>query len=158
MERLAMTVPWRSFHHVALVSPDLDATVHFYGTVLEMEAGEIVVRGQQRHCFIKPGPGDAWGLHFLENRDAQVFTASEAMAELVRDPQSAARFGVLPGALQHIAFALPDERAAMALRARLQDHGVAATDIFDFGAIRNFVFADNNGMPLEAAWPKPLAA
>ncbi|MBY6278041.1 VOC family protein, partial [Symbiobacterium thermophilum] len=35
------TVPWEGFHHIALVTPDLDTTIHFYGNVLGMQVGEV---------------------------------------------------------------------------------------------------------------------
>ncbi len=48
---------WRGFHHVALVTPDLDETICFYGEVLGMTVGEVfgATRRQGRHCFIRPG-------------------------------------------------------------------------------------------------------
>src|SRR3979490_1424852 len=101
------TPPWRSFHHVALATPDLDATLAFYGMVLSMEMGEIMTRGGIRHCMVKPGDGEAWGLHFFEDPRAQLFTDREEMRVLFADPNS--RFGSIPGALQHIAFSLPHE-------------------------------------------------
>lgn len=133
---------WRGFHHLALATRDLDATIRFYRDVLGMQIGEIMAR-EQRHCFIKPGDTDAWGLHFFETPDAQVFPYPGLMA----------RFAFIPGALQHIAFALPDEPAALILRERLRSHGVEMTPINALGTIRNFLFADNNGILLEATWP-----
>ena len=35
------SVPWRGFHHIALVTPELEATVAFYTGVLGMQAGRI---------------------------------------------------------------------------------------------------------------------
>jgi catechol 2,3-dioxygenase-like lactoylglutathione lyase family enzyme len=63
---------WRGFHHVALVTPDLDATIRFYGDVLGMRVGEVVsaTERQGRHCFIKPcDTVETWGLHFFERPD-----------------------------------------------------------------------------------------
>ncbi len=136
--------PWRGFHHVALVTPDLDATIQFYQGVLGMQAGEIMERGE-RHCFIKPGDGDTRGLHVFEHPEAELFAQPEILSE---------RFGFLRGALQHMAFALPDEAAAIALRERLRSHGVQMTDINELGPLRNFLFLDNNGLLLEATWSK----
>lgn len=144
--------PWRSFHHVAVVTPDLDATRAFYVGVLRMEAGPVMTRAGARHCFVKPGEGEAWGLHFFEDAGAQPITDRDELRRLLADPASVARS--LPGALQHIAFGIAGERAALDLRERLRAHDVPMTGVFDIGAIRNFVFADNNGMLLEAAWPR----
>ena len=136
-------VPWRGFHHVALVTPDLEATIRFYVDVLGMQAGDIMDR-HGKHCFIKPGESETWGLHVFESSEAQIFPY----------PHASERFVFIPGVLQHIAFALPDEKAALALRERLNRHGVQATGINDLGPIRNFLFVDNNGTLLEATWPR----
>lgn len=137
---------WRGFHHVALMTPDLDATRRFYGDILGMHIGPILpgAGAQGRHCFIRPGETEAWGLHFFEHPEAQVFPY----------PESFPRFAVLPGALQHIAFALPSEAAALALRQRLAGFGVAMTDIAHIGPISNTLFRDNNGLLLEATWAR----
>lgn len=135
-------VPWQGFHHVAVVTPDLEATIRFYVDVLGMEAGEIMDR-HGKHCFITPG-GSTWGLHVFETTEAQIFPY----------PDKSERFVFIPGVLQHIAFALPDEAAGLALRERLQAHHVTMTPINDMGPLHNFLFADNNGTLLEAAWPK----
>jgi hypothetical protein len=60
----------------------------------------------------------------------------------------------LPGALQHVAFALPDEGSAHSLRRRLAAAGVEVTDITDLGPISNMLFRDNNGLLLEATWAR----
>jgi catechol 2,3-dioxygenase-like lactoylglutathione lyase family enzyme len=146
--------PWRGFHHVALVTPDLNATIRFYRDVLGMQVDKVFpatdgalrpLRDRNgRHCFIKPGASEAWGLHFFEQADAQIFAY----------PATLERFTFLPGALQHIAFALPDETAGLALRERLHQHNRQMTPIAELGSIRNTLFLDNNGILLEATWPK----
>ena len=85
--------PWRGFHHVALVTPDLDATIRFYGDVLGMRVGEVIGATEQqgRHCFIKPGDdSETWGLHFFERPDAEVFAY----------PETFERYAFVPRALQ----------------------------------------------------------
>ena len=139
--------PWHGFHHVALVTPDLDATIRFYGGVLGMRVGEVfaATERQGRHCFIKPGGVETHGIHFFERTDARVFAW----------PEASERFAVVPGALQHIAFALPDEEAALALRRRLAATGVEATPVANLGPVSNMLFKDNNGLLLEATWASP---
>lgn len=147
---------WSGFHHVALVTADLDATIRYYEDVLGMQAGTVYpatsMRG--RHCFVKPGATDSWGIHFFEFDGAQIFQSGDSLKRLAENRESAELFRFLPGALQHIAFALASERDGLALRNKLHDHGVVMTDIYDQGSIRNFIFIDNNGIQLEAAWPK----
>jgi catechol 2,3-dioxygenase-like lactoylglutathione lyase family enzyme len=139
--------PWQGMHHVALVTPDLDATIVFYQDILGMAASPILPASPHngRHCFIKPGATDSWGLHIFEQPEAQIFAY----------PREMPRFAVVPGALQHIAFALPDEAAALLLRERLERHGVAPTPFTTLGRVRNMLFHDNNGLLLEATWPAP---
>lgn len=135
------TIAWQGFHHIALVTRDLDATIHFYRDILGMEAGEVMER-RQRHCFIKVG-GTSWGLHFFEYAEADIATAPDLLTD---------RFVFLAGAMQHLAFQLPDAVSAAQLRERLSQHGVSLTPINTLGSLHNFLFIDNNGILLEAAW------
>jgi catechol 2,3-dioxygenase-like lactoylglutathione lyase family enzyme len=148
-------VPWAGFHHVALVTPDLDATVAFYRDVLGMHAGEVRVGGgvvAARHCFVRPGADAAtWGLHFFEHPGASLPRYPGGLAGL-------RAAGFIPGALQHVAFALPDAAAADALRARLAARGVEATPTGTIGSLQNLLFFDPHGLLLEATWPRPDAA
>ncbi|MGQ0604551.1 MAG: VOC family protein [Anaerolineales bacterium] len=139
------TLPWRGFHHLALVTPDLTATIEFYTMVLGMSliAEHPATDRNGRHCFIRPGETEAWGLHFFEQPEAQLFPYPEGLQ----------RFVFVQGALQHIAFALPNREAALALRERLNAAGVPTTGINTLGPISNFLFRDNTGLLLEAAWP-----
>lgn len=40
------------------------------------------------------------------------------------------------------------------LRERIAEYGVRMTEMGDVSGIRNTLFLDNNGMLLEATWPK----
>lgn len=150
---------WLGFHHIALVTRDLDATLDFYVNLLGMQAGDIfrAVKGRGRHCFVKPGDTETWGIHFFEYKEAQIFQSAETLKRLAQEPESEDLYRSLPGALQHIAFALLSEEHALALRDKLRLHGVVMTDIYDLGGIRNYIFIDNNGIQLEAAWPSNQA-
>ena len=142
--------PWSGFHHIALVTRDLDATMRFYREVLGMKVTFIGPAGELhgRHCVIWPGGDpDRLGLHFFEYPKAPLFGSEDRTLET-------AFFD--PGAtfLSHISLALPDEAAGLALQERLTRHNVAMSPIMDQGGIWNIAFLDNNGLPLEAAWPK----
>ena len=56
--------------------------------------------------------------------------------------------------LLHIALRLPNEIAAHTLRQRLSSAQVFITDIPELGT---FVFSGNNGILLEATWPRRAA-
>ena len=62
MTKEAQLLPWRSVHHIALVTPDLDETVRFYRDVLGMSVGQVSVQTAQntgqRHLFINLGGTD----------------------------------------------------------------------------------------------------
>ena len=96
-----------------------------------------------RYAAILPGEG-ILGLHFFEQLDAQLF-----------NPPDLKTMYWLPGALHHISFALPSKADGLAFRQRLEQHGVAMTEIMlQADIVYNMLFQDNNGMLLEAAWPK----
>ena len=41
-------VGWRGFHHVAVVTRDLEETIRFYEDVLGMSAGDVIEKGRPR--------------------------------------------------------------------------------------------------------------
>jgi catechol 2,3-dioxygenase-like lactoylglutathione lyase family enzyme len=140
---------WQGFHHVALVTADFDATLRFYGDVLGMQVGRVMGTdargGAARHCFIRPGDTSSLGLHVFEAPDAGS----------VPDPTNMEiKFALENVGPHHVAFALPDEAAGTELKERLERHGVRTTPIGEAGPIRNTLFLDNNGLLLEATWPK----
>ena len=153
MDRSDAVPPWSGFHHIALVTRDLDATMGFYRDVLGMEiiftapAGEL----HGRHCaFHTGGDPDRLGLHFFEYSQAPLFGPEDRpLVSAVFDPGGSF--------LSHISLALPDEAAGLALQERLTRHNVVMSPILDQGDIWNMAFFDNNGLVLEAAWPKQTA-
>ena len=142
---------WQGFNHVALVTRDLDATIHFYQEVLGMELLLVAPANplHGRHCGLRPGGNAAQigYLHFFEYAGAPLFGPHDrSLQASVFDPGSTF--------LSHISFTLPDELAGHALRKRLSAHDVPMTPIMEQGDIYNMVFLDNNGLALEAAWSK----
>lgn len=139
--------PWQGFHHVTLLTRDLDATIRFYEDVLGMSVhGFADGGGLGRHCMVDPGVGQTRGIHFIENVEARLGTQPEALV--------GPRPYIIEGAFQHISFALPDEAAARALQVRLRERGVTTTEMIPTGPIGNLMFSDNNGILLEATWPR----
>lgn len=139
--------PWQGFHHVTLLTRDLDATIRFYEDVLGMRARGFDDSGALgRHCMVDPGAGGTRGIHFIEQREADLRTQPGALV--------GPRPYLVDGAFQHISFALPDEAAARALQARLRERGVTTTEMIPTGPIGNLMFSDNNGILLEATWPR----
>lgn len=156
LDNLFKSFGWLGFHHVALVTSDLDHTINFYENILGMQVTSIYPATQHRgrHCFVKPGCTDSWGIHFFEYPEARIFQSADSLKRLAKNPESADLYRFLPGAFQHLAFALPSENEGMALRDKLSSYGILMTDIYEQSNLRNFIFIDNNGIQLEAAWPK----
>ena len=145
------SIPWQGFDHVALATPDLEATLHFYSEVLGIQAGEIYEAGggKTRHCFIKPGNTFAQGLHFWEAPGAPLPPPIESLEW--QKPET-----ITAGMFLHLAFALPDETAGLALHERLSQYHVQMGEINDLGSLRSMVFLDNNGVMLEAIWRRAV--
>lgn len=138
--------PWQGFHHVTLLTRDLDATIRFYEDVLGMSVHGFDDSGALgRHCMVDPGAGPMRGIHFIERRDAELGTQPEALV--------GPRPYLIDGAFQHISFALPDDAAARSLQARLRERGVTTTEVIPTGPVGNLMFSDNNGVLLEVTWP-----
>jgi catechol 2,3-dioxygenase-like lactoylglutathione lyase family enzyme len=144
--------PWNGFHHIAIVTPDLNTTIHFYQDILGMEIGKIFPAkgGRGRHGFIKPGISDGLGLHFFENPHAKITSFPEGSL----NSKSVLSNPFIEGVLQHIAFSLPNEESALILRERLIKNQVEMTEIYEEDSLKNMTFIDKiNGIMLEAIWP-----
>lgn len=133
---------WNGIHHIALSTADIDTTASFYKDVLGMPVSDIFPsrEGRGRHClaFVKPNDSDTWGFHFFER-------ASTPVRRMDLSEGDRGSF------LLHIALRLLDSAAAEALRERLRTASVEIREIPELGS---FLFSDNNGILLEATWPK----
>jgi catechol 2,3-dioxygenase-like lactoylglutathione lyase family enzyme len=151
-----MTLPaqpepaWQGINHIALVTLDLAATIHFYQDILGLRLAAFLPASEEhgRHAMLSTdGSGNSTGqvLHFFEEATAQIFTDPEALTSV--------RF--VPGALQHIALTLPNEAAGQALHARLRELNIQTTEIEDLRLNRSFRMLDPMGLIVEVAWLKP---
>ncbi len=66
--------PWRGVHHLALVTPDLDATLRFYHDVLGLAVASVAPATalHGRHAVLVGDGGGGRLLHFLEQPDAAI--------------------------------------------------------------------------------------
>lgn len=129
---------WQGVNHLALVTPDMDATVRFYAGVLGMPVVATTMAGPMRHYFFAMSPGNT--VAFFEVEGAETF-AKGAGSPSDRAIQ-----------LDHLAFNLPDEAALVQLQARLRAAGSEVTEIVDHGFLRSVYFTDPNGIALEASY------
>ncbi len=138
---------WRGAHHIALTTSDLDATVRFYHGLLGMPlvggVGANPIHG--RHYAFDAG---GFLVGFFEQ---PAHVAPPAPAGWSR------AFGFLHGAFQHLALAVKEEAELEALRERLVAADVEVTDWLHEGPMRQFLFADNNGIVWEVNWTPPGA-
>ena len=141
-ERAATRPSWRGAHHIALTTADMDATVRFYHGLLGMP---LVGGG---------GANPMHGRHYL-------FNAGEFLVGFFEEPSHPATpapsgwslaFGFLSGAFQHLALMVADEAGLDDLRDRLIEAGVEVTEWLHEGPMRQFLFADNNGIVWEVTW------
>jgi catechol 2,3-dioxygenase-like lactoylglutathione lyase family enzyme len=134
------TVHWRGVHHLALVTPDMDATVRFWHGVLDARLVTTIGTPTFRHYFFEVAPGNT--VAFFEYAGQHLASYSKpAGVPYEKAPQ-----------FDHLSMHLPDEDALLRLRDRLKSHGCEVTDVVDHGFLRSIYFSDNNGIALEASW------
>jgi len=129
---------WRGINHLALVTPDMDATVRFYAGVLGMPLVATLMAGPIRHYFFEMAPENC--IAFFEVPGAETF-AKGAGSPTDRAIQ-----------MDHISFNVPDEHALEQLRKRLLDAGCEVTVVVDHQIMRSVYFHDPNGIALEATY------
>jgi catechol 2,3-dioxygenase-like lactoylglutathione lyase family enzyme len=125
-------------NHLALVTPDMDATVRFYTGVLGMPLVTTLMAGPMRHYFFEIAPHNT--VAFFEVPGAKTFE------------KGAGSPAPHPVQLDHISFNVPDEAALDALRARIDAAGSEVTEIVDHGVMKSVYFTDPNGIALEASY------
>ena len=130
---------WRGVNHLALVTPDMDATVRFYHGVLGMRLVASVMAGPMRHYFFEIGPENT--IAFFEVKGADTFAAPAGIPDRLRKAQ-----------FDHLSFNVADEDGLVALQERLTAHGCEVTPIVDHGFVRSIYFTDPHGIALEASW------
>ena len=129
---------WRGVNHLALVTPDMDATTRFYAGVLGMPLVMTLMAGPMRHYFFEMAPGNT--VAFFEVAGAETF------------PKGAGSPAPHPVQMDHLSFNVADEDALHQLRARLTAAGSDVTDIVDHQQMKSVYFTDPNGIALEASY------
>jgi catechol 2,3-dioxygenase-like lactoylglutathione lyase family enzyme len=128
---------WSGVNHLALVTPDMDATVRFYVGVLGMPLVSTLMAGPMRHYFFEIAPHNT--VAFFEIVGAQTFRKGAG---------SAAPY---PVQLDHISFNVPSMADLFWLQARIRAAGSEVTEVVDHGVMKSVYFTDPNGIALEAS-------
>jgi catechol 2,3-dioxygenase-like lactoylglutathione lyase family enzyme len=129
---------WRGINHLAMVTPDMDATVRFYHGVLGMRLVATTMAGPMRHYFFELGPQNT--IAFFEVKGTKTI-----------DKQAGVPVPI-PFQFDHLSFNLPDEEALHDLQRRLKEHECEVTEVVDHGFVRSIYFTDPHGIALEASW------
>jgi catechol 2,3-dioxygenase-like lactoylglutathione lyase family enzyme len=131
---------WRGVNHLALITTDMDATVRFYHGVLGARLVMTIATPAFKHYFFDIAPGNT--LAFFEYLGEPIDSFAKPAG--VPYPQ-ASQF-------DHLALALADEEALLALRSRLKEADCEVTDVVDHGVLRSIYFTDPSGIALEASF------
>jgi glyoxalase family protein len=126
------------FHHVALVTQDLEPSLAFYRDVLGLiELGEPENGGRASSLFLG-APDGAPGSQVLLIEQGDV---------------GPGRPGI--GGVHHTAFGVPDEEVLLKWKRRLTDLGWAVSGPYDRGYFTSLYFRDPDGQILEIATAGP---
>jgi catechol 2,3-dioxygenase-like lactoylglutathione lyase family enzyme len=141
---------WTGVNHLAMVTPDMEATVRFWHDVLGMELVATLGNGDPnepypyRHYFFRIGERNTIAFFEWPGIDTG-------------EPKPA---GIpAPGReFDHVSFDVPTVEELVALRERLVEHGVNPSAIIDHTIIYSIYFDDPvNGAALEASvWVRDL--
>ena len=134
----------KGFSHFGLSTLDLDATRHFYESVLGFKAVrcdviKVTEGGQIRHIFFDAGRDQL--IAFMETRGVPGVPAQY-------DAGINQGLGV-PSVFYHFAFEAGSEAGLAAKRDQLRAKGLEVTDIVDHGWAKSIYFSDPNGLSLE---------
>src|SRR4030081_1424393 len=110
---------WRGGNYLALITPDMDATVRFYHGVLGMRLVTTLAVGRMRHYFFEIGDGTTLAFFEWKGYEPPPLQKPPGLP-----PDSPPQFA-------HVSFTLPDEAALDALAARLTAHDVEGTKVVD---------------------------
>lgn len=123
------------FHHVALLTADIDRFIEFYGSVLGATVRFDVSEARARHVLLDVGRDAA--LHVFEFKESPHGQG---------DPEIFNR-----GHLDHLALNVADDQTFQALRRRLVESGASDGTVTDFGPVKTCFFRDPDGMDCEIA-------
>jgi catechol 2,3-dioxygenase-like lactoylglutathione lyase family enzyme len=124
------------FHHVGVLTTDLDRLFAFYRTVFEVEPVSDDLYEGMRSALI-----DVGGRSFLH-----AFEVPQGQIRLAGQPK------YQRGHLDHLALAAPTQEAFRAVRRRAMAAGATHGHVRDFGAAWALKFRDPDGMEGDLIW------
>lgn len=136
-----------AIHHIAIATRDIREQIRFFCDVLGMELVALFpMHGipEGKHCFLKLG--DHCSLSFV-----QLPEMADIEVELGKTHAGSGAGACAGGAMQHLAFNVPDDQTLLALRDRIRSHGVHVFGPIDHGMCRSIYFAGPEHLALELA-------
>jgi catechol 2,3-dioxygenase-like lactoylglutathione lyase family enzyme len=129
------------FHHVGMLTTDLDRLLDFYRTVFDAAAVFESTDDGVRSALIDVGRGGF--LHAFEVLEGQIPLAGKPKYQR--------------GQLDHIALAAPTQAVFRAVRRRAIEAGATDGHVRDFGAAWGLKFRDPDGLEGDLMWADPDA-
>lgn len=129
------------FHHVGVLTTDLDRLLTFYRTVFDAEPVYDEIDEGVRSALIDVGGSDF--LHAFEVPDGQIPPAGKPKYHR--------------GHLDHIALTAPTQDIFRALRRRALNAGATDGQVRDHGAAWVLKFRDPDGLEGDLMWSDPAA-
>jgi catechol 2,3-dioxygenase-like lactoylglutathione lyase family enzyme len=135
------------FSHIGVSTHDMDATIHFYDTILGFRrvvdsVTHVSQGGTLREVYFDVGAGQY-----------MVFMDPKNVPRIPNDYDTGinAALGV-PGGMYHFSFRSASLDELEEKRRLLQSHGIAVSAVIDLEAGKSIFFNDPNGLQLEFAF------
>jgi catechol 2,3-dioxygenase-like lactoylglutathione lyase family enzyme len=129
------------FHHVGVLTTDLDRLLTFYRTVFDAEAVLECVEDGVRSVLIDVGGGGL--LHAYKVPEGEIALAGRPKYQR--------------GQLDHVGLAAPTQEIFLTLRRRALEAGATDGRVRDFGPAWGMKFRDPDGGEGELMWADPNA-
>jgi catechol 2,3-dioxygenase-like lactoylglutathione lyase family enzyme len=129
------------FHHVGVLTTDLNRLLAFYRAVFDAEPFFDLIDEGVRSALIDVGGGGF--LHAFEVPEGQIPLAGKPKYQR--------------GHLDHIALAVPTQEVFRAVRRRAMEAGATNGRVRDFGAAWGMKFRDPDAMEGDLMWADPAA-
>jgi catechol 2,3-dioxygenase-like lactoylglutathione lyase family enzyme len=135
-------VAFTGINHLAMVTADMDKTVHFWRDLLGMRLVVGMGHPGYRHYFFEITPTDC--IAFFE------WPGVESVAE--KDHGAPVKG---PAAFDHLSFGVDGVDELTRLKDLLETNGFWASELIDHGFIISLYSFDPNNIPIEFSWPVP---
>jgi catechol 2,3-dioxygenase-like lactoylglutathione lyase family enzyme len=127
-------------HHLAMATPDMDATIRFWRDLLGMRLVIGMGRPGYRHYFFE-----------ISEHDLIAFFEWESIEKIPEKDHGVPARG--PFAFDHISFGMPDDDSLWDVKDRLEAAGFWVSEMIDHGFIHSIYSFDPNNIPIEFSAP-----